>query len=51
MLLDNLPNALTQLNAILQAFPDLIFTLDENGIILDYKAGASARGSLHPLKS
>lgn len=42
MLLDNLPSASTQLNAILQAFPDLLFTLDESGIILDYKAGDSA---------
>lgn len=39
MLLDNLPNASTQLNAIFQAFPDLLFTLDEDGIILDYKGG------------
>ena len=39
MLLDNLPNASTQLNAIFQAFPDMLFTLDEKGIILDYKAG------------
>jgi HD-GYP domain-containing protein (c-di-GMP phosphodiesterase class II) len=42
MLIDNLPNASTQLNAILQAFPDLLFTLDESGIILDYKAGDAA---------
>lgn len=42
MLLDNLPSALTQLNAILEAFPDLLFTLNESGIILDYKAGESA---------
>ncbi len=39
MLLDNLPNALTKLNAIFQAFSDLLFVLDENGIILDCKAG------------
>ncbi len=42
ILLDNLPSASTQLDAILQAFPDLLFTLDDNGIILDYKAGDSA---------
>ena len=42
MLLDKLPSASTQLNAILQAFPDLLFTLDESGIILDYKASDSA---------
>jgi HD-GYP domain-containing protein (c-di-GMP phosphodiesterase class II) len=41
MLLDNLPNASTQLNAIFKAFPDLLLILDENGFILDYKAGDS----------
>ena len=30
-------NAGTQLNAMLQAFPDLLFTLDEHGNLLDYK--------------
>ena len=40
--LNNSPNASTQLNAILQAFPDLLFTIDESGIILDYKAGDAA---------
>ena len=34
---DKKPNAGTQLNAMLQAFPDLLFTLDENGVLLDYK--------------
>ncbi len=34
-------NASTQLDAIFQAFPDLLFTLDESGTILDYKAGAA----------
>ena len=34
-------NASTQLDAIFQAFPDLLFTLDEAGTILDYKAGAA----------
>ena len=42
ILIDNLPNASTQLNAVLQAFPDLLFILDESGIILDYKAGDAA---------
>src|ERR1700690_380896 len=41
MLLDKLPSASTQLNAILQAFPDLLFILDESGNILDYKASDS----------
>ena len=41
ILIDN-PNASTQLNAMLQAFPDLLFTLDANGVILDYKAGDTA---------
>ncbi len=41
MLLDNLPNASTQLNAVLAAFPDFLLILDENGFILDYKAGDS----------
>lgn len=39
MLLDNLPNASTQLNAIFQAFPDSLFILDEQGVILDHKSG------------
>jgi PAS domain S-box-containing protein len=38
---NDLLNASTQLDAIFQAFPDLLFTLDETGIILDYKAGAA----------
>jgi PAS domain S-box-containing protein len=38
---DNLSNASTQLDAIFQAFPDLLFTLDETGTILDYRAGAA----------
>ncbi len=41
MFLDNMPNASTQLDAIFQAFPDLLFVLDEKGTILDYKAGES----------
>ncbi len=39
MFLDKMPNASTQLDAIFQAFPDLLFTLDAEGVILDYKAG------------
>ncbi len=31
------PNAGTQLDAMLQAFPDLLFTLNEDGVLLDYK--------------
>ncbi len=38
---DNLSSASTQLDAIFQAFPDLLFTLDETGTILDYRAGAA----------
>ena len=38
---NNLLNASTQLDAIFQAFPDLLFTLDEAGVILDYKAGTA----------
>ncbi|MCL4528326.1 MAG: HD domain-containing protein [Chloroflexi bacterium] len=41
MLLDNLPNASTQLNAILKAFPDFLLILDERGFVLDYKADDS----------
>jgi len=37
MVLDSKPSASTQLNAMLQAFPDLLFTLDERGYLLDYK--------------
>ncbi len=38
---NNLLNASAQLDAIFQAFPDLLFTLDEAGTILDYRAGAA----------
>ena len=37
----SLPNASSQLDAIFQAFPDLLFTLDEAGTILDYRGGAA----------
>jgi putative nucleotidyltransferase with HDIG domain len=39
MLLPNVPNASSQLDAMLQAFPDLLLTLDDDGTILDYKGG------------
>ncbi len=42
MSLENLPSALTQLNAIFQTFSDLLFIIDRDGIILDYRAGNSA---------
>lgn len=42
MSLENLPSALTQLNAIFQTFSDLLFIVDRDGTILDYKAGNSA---------
>src|SRR5512143_3072817 len=37
MLLQSPPNAASQLDAMLQAFPDVLLTLDEQGTILDYK--------------
>jgi HD-GYP domain-containing protein (c-di-GMP phosphodiesterase class II) len=37
--LENMPNPSLQLDAIFRAFPDLLFTLDAEGIILDYRAG------------
>ncbi len=43
---NSLLNASAQLDAIFQAFPDLLFTLDESGTILDYKAGAAAVSTL-----
>lgn len=41
MLLDNLPSASTQLNAIFKAFPDFLLILDKKGSILDYKGDGS----------
>lgn len=35
----NLPDANEQLQAIFRAFPDLLFVLDSQGTILDYKSG------------
>jgi PAS domain S-box-containing protein len=37
MLLQDKPSAASQLNAMLQAFPDLLFTLNNDGVLLDYK--------------
>ncbi|NOY99050.1 MAG: HD domain-containing protein [Chloroflexi bacterium] len=34
-----MPNAASQLQAIFDAFPDLLFILDNDGTILDYKSG------------
>lgn len=39
MLLRKMPNPSSQLDAIFRAFPDLLFTVDESGVILDYRAG------------
>jgi PAS domain S-box-containing protein/putative nucleotidyltransferase with HDIG domain len=36
-MLENRPSAHDQLEALLQAFPDLLFTVDENGVLLDYR--------------
>jgi PAS domain-containing protein len=38
-LADILPSADEQLQAVFRAFPDLLFVLDRDGTILDYKAG------------
>ncbi len=45
MLMQELPTAESQLNAMLQAFPDVLFTLDEDSTILDYK-GVQALSTL-----
>lgn len=42
MSLEHLPSALTQLNVIFQAFSDLLFIVDHQGVVLDYKAGDAA---------
>jgi len=39
----NLPDSDQRLEAIFQAFRDLLFILDEQGTILDYKAGDTQR--------
>ena len=41
MSLENLPSASTQLNAIFQTFSDLLFVVNRDGTILDYRAGNS----------
>ncbi|MBK9601806.1 MAG: hypothetical protein IPO36_08175 [Anaerolineales bacterium] len=38
--LQNMPDANQQLWAIFQAFDDLLFILDSDGTILDFKAGS-----------
>jgi HD-GYP domain-containing protein (c-di-GMP phosphodiesterase class II) len=44
----DLPDSDQRLDAIFQAFGDLLFILGEDGIILDYKAGAGAHLYLSP---
>ncbi len=39
LLIENRSNASVQLGAIFEAFPDLLFDLDNKGKVLDYKAG------------
>lgn len=41
-LLDRLPNTSQELDAIFQAFSDLLFVLDSKGRILDYRVGDTA---------
>jgi HD-GYP domain-containing protein (c-di-GMP phosphodiesterase class II) len=41
MLMQNEPDAALQLDAILQAFPDVLFTLAADGTILDYKGNSA----------
>src|SRR5512142_2087035 len=48
---NSLLNASSQLDAIFQAFPDLLFTLDDSGTILDYKAGAAISTLFAPPES
>lgn len=48
MSLENLPGALTQINAISQTFSDLLFIVDREGRILDYKAGSPAPFQITP---
>lgn len=47
-LLSNLPDSDEQLQAVFRAFPDLLFVLDSDGTILDYKAGDAALLHLSP---
>lgn len=46
--LQNLPDASQKLEAIFQAFGDLLFILNEDGTILDYKSGDAAHSYLSP---
>jgi hypothetical protein len=46
--LQNLPDSDQRLEAMFQAFGDLLFILDEDGTILDYKAGDAAQLYLSP---
>ena len=48
---NHLLSASTQLDAIFQAFPDLVFTLDGTGTILDYRAGAAISTLFAPPES
>jgi putative nucleotidyltransferase with HDIG domain len=47
-LLQNLPDSGQRLEALFQAFDDLMFVLDNNGTILDYKAGNGALLNVFP---
>ncbi len=46
--LQNLPNADQKLEAMLQAFGDLMFIVDENGTILEHKSGSALQCSQRP---
>ncbi|MBI5944901.1 MAG: HD domain-containing protein [Chloroflexi bacterium] len=50
MSLQNLPDSDQRLDAIFQAFGDLLFILNEDGVILDYKSGDSTHLYLSPSK-
>ena len=50
LLLQNLPDSGQKLDAMLQAFDDLMFVLDRDGTILDFKAGDAAQPYLSPEK-
>lgn len=50
MSLQNLPDADQRLDAIFQAFGDLLFILNEDGVILDYKSGDTTHLYLSPSK-
>ena len=49
-LLQNLPDSGQRLEAMFQAFDDLMFVLDNDGTILDYKAGNGAQLQIAPEK-